>query len=468
MKRLPKPFLGFLGLFLSPLLVAVDRGGEFSGELSFEARSYLEHGAYGNTGLGDFSIILQPEYAVAWEEDRKVVSFEPFIRFSSLDDERTHGDIRELSFVGSWDLFELRIGISKVFWGVTESQHLVDVINQTDLVESPDGEDKLGQPMVNFVYVNEYGNFEFFILPYFRERTFSGYDGRFRTNLVVDGESPIYLHGDEESHIDGTLRLHGDKLGQPMVNFVYVNEYGNFEFFILPYFRERTFSGYDGRFRTNLVVDGESPIYLHGDEESHIDGAIRWSHYLGGLDWAISYFEGTDREPTLKANLIGTKLVPVYGQSKQASLELQYVVGDWLLKSEVLSKDSDQNGNYWAMVAGFEYTFANYYQGMDVGVLYEYLYDDRGESSGSGLDDASFVGSRIALNDEKSLEFLVGGIVEHETGKLSNAFIESSRRINENWKWTIEGSFFAKPKSGSFLEKIKRDDYLQGSLSYFW
>ena len=399
MKRLPKPFLGFLGLFLSPLLVAADRGGEFSGELSFEARSYLERGAYGNTGLGDFSIILQPEYAVAWEEDRKVVSFEPFIRFSSLDDERTHGDIRELSFVGSWDLFELRIGISKVFWGVTESQHLVDVINQTDLVESPDGEDKLGQPMVNFVYVNEYGNFEFFILPYFRERTFSGYDGRFRTNLVVDGESPIYLHG---------------------------------------------------------------------DEESHIDGAIRWSHYLGGLDWAISYFEGTDREPTLKANLIGTKLVPVYGQSKQASLELQYVVGDWLLKSEVLSKDSDQNGNYWAMVAGFEYTFANYYQGMDVGVLYEYLYDDRGESSGSGLDDASFVGSRIALNDEKSLEFLVGGIVEHETGKLSNAFIESSRRINENWKWTIEGSFFAKPKSGSFLEKIKRDDYLQGSLSYFW
>jgi|TARA_B110000483_G_scaffold105369_1_gene128600 hypothetical protein len=399
MKRLPKPFLGFLGLFLSPLLVAVDRGGEFSGELSFEARSYLERGAYGNTGLGDFSIILQPEYAVAWEEDRKVVSFEPFIRLSSLDDERTHGDIRELSFVGSWDLFELRIGISKVFWGVTESQHLVDVINQTDLVESPDGEDKLGQPMVNFVYVNEYGNFEFFILPYFRERTFSGYDGRFRTNLVVDGESPIYLHG---------------------------------------------------------------------DEESHIDGAIRWSHYLGGLDWAISYFEGTDREPTLKANLIGTKLVPVYGQSKQASLELQYVVGDWLLKSEVLSKDSDQNGNYWAMVAGFEYTFANYYQGMDVGVLYEYLYDDRGESSGSGLDDASFVGSRIALNDEKSLEFLVGGIVEHETGKLSNAFLESSRRINENWKWTIEGSFFAKPKSGSFLEKIKRDDYLQGSLSYFW
>ena len=399
MNQILKHYWGIFGLVLGSLVLAGDLPGEFFGEVSFETRGYLERGAHGNTGQGDFSIVLQPEYVLAWEEDRKVVSFEPFIRLSSLDEERTHADIRELSFVGSWDLFELRLGISKVFWGVTESQHLVDVINQTDLVESPDGEDKLGQPMINFVFVNEYGNFEVFFLPYFRERTFSSYDGRFRTNLSVDTDSPIYL----------------DR-----------------------------------------------------DEESHLDGAIRWSHYWGGFDWAISYFEGTDREPAFKANVSGTKLIPIYGQSKQVSVELQYVVGDWLLKSEVLSKDSDQIRNYWAMVAGFEYTFANYYQGMDIGMLYEYLYDDRGDSAGSGLDEASFVGSRIALNDEKSLEFLVGGIFEHETGKLSNAFLESSRRIDENWKWTVEGSFFVKPKSGSFLEKIKGDDYLQTSLSYFW
>ena len=40
--------------------------------------------------------------------------------------------------------WSLSIGLGKVFWGVTEFNHLVDVINQTDLVEGIDGEAKLG------------------------------------------------------------------------------------------------------------------------------------------------------------------------------------------------------------------------------------------------------------------------------------------------------------------------------------
>ena len=204
--------------------------GEFSGELSFETRGYFHEGAHENSDRVDLSIILQPQYVIAWDEDRKVFTFEPFVRYSSLDNERSHVDIRELSFLGSWELIELRVGISKVFWGVTESQHLVDVINQTDLVESPDGEDKLGQPMINIAYVNEFGNFEVFLLPYFRERTFSGIDGRFR--------------------------------GSPVVNM-------------------------------------ETASYLSGSGNNHLDAAFRWSHYIDELDWALSYFEGTDREPRL-------------------------------------------------------------------------------------------------------------------------------------------------------------------------
>lgn len=373
--------------------------GEFSGELSFETRGYFHEGAHENSDRVDLSIILQPEYVIAWDEDRKVFTFEPFVRYSSLDKERSHVDIRELSFLGSWELIELRVGISKVFWGVTESQHLVDVINQTDLVESPDGEDKLGQPMINIAYVNEFGNFEIFLLPYFRERTFSGIDGRFR--------------------------------GSPVVNM-------------------------------------ETASYLSGSGNNHLDAAFRWSHYIDELDWALSYFEGTDREPRLYKNADGTALEPVYGLARQASLEVQYTISDWLLKAEVLSRHSDLHGNYWASVTGFEYTFANVHRGMDVGFLYEYLYDDRKELAGSGLDNATFLGSRVALNDENGFELLVGSIIDHQTGRMNNAFLESTRRINENWKWTLESNFLVSPRSGSFLEQVKRDDYLQASLSFFW
>ena len=80
---------------------------------------------------------------------------------------RTHADLREAYFLlfgeigdGEW---ELRVGIDQVFWGVTESQHLVDIINQIDLVEHPNGETKLGQPMVNITYSSDWGIVEFFV-----------------------------------------------------------------------------------------------------------------------------------------------------------------------------------------------------------------------------------------------------------------------------------------------------------------
>ena len=52
-----------------------------------------------------------------------------------------------------------------MFWGVTESQHLVDVVNQTDLVENPDGEEKLGQLMVNLTVARSWGTLNLFVAP---------------------------------------------------------------------------------------------------------------------------------------------------------------------------------------------------------------------------------------------------------------------------------------------------------------
>lgn len=59
------------------------------------------------------------------------------------------------------DGWEPRIGVDKVFWGVTESVHLVDIVDQTDLVENPDGEDKLSQPMVYLSLPRDRGMLDF-------------------------------------------------------------------------------------------------------------------------------------------------------------------------------------------------------------------------------------------------------------------------------------------------------------------
>ncbi|MGR6873672.1 hypothetical protein ACU6U9_15480 [Pseudomonas sp. HK3] len=151
------------------------------------------------------SVALRTELYKAFENDHSV-TFKPFYRFDETDDERTHGDIRELIWHKVADEYELKAGIGKVFWGVTESQHLVDIINQTDAVESLDGEEKLGQPMVQLLLERDWGNLDLFVLPYHRERTFVGEDGRL--GLGQNYADAQYESSDEENHVDVAARFY--------------------------------------------------------------------------------------------------------------------------------------------------------------------------------------------------------------------------------------------------------------------
>jgi hypothetical protein len=119
----------------------------------------------------------------------------PFVRLDGSDGRRSHFDFREAAvrFVG--DGYELEVGVSKVFWGVAESQHLVDIVNQTDLVESPDGEDKLGQPMAHLTVPRRWGTLSLFVLPLARERTFPGAGGRLRPAPPVEAGGSVFEGG---------------------------------------------------------------------------------------------------------------------------------------------------------------------------------------------------------------------------------------------------------------------------------
>ena len=151
------------------------------------------------------SVALRTELYKEFEGDQSV-TFKPFYRFDENDDERTHGDIRELIWHKLADDYELKAGIGKVFWGVTESQHLVDIINQTDAVESLDGEQKLGQPMLQLMLERDWGNLDLFVLPYHRERTLVGKKGRL--GIGQDYADAVYESSDEENHMDIAARFY--------------------------------------------------------------------------------------------------------------------------------------------------------------------------------------------------------------------------------------------------------------------
>ena len=82
----------------------------------------------------------------------------------------------------------------------------MDIVNQTDLVEDIDGEDKLGQPMVHLSLVRGWGILDVHLLTGFRERTFPGVNGRPRYLIPIDTDSPTYESGAGDARVDGVVR----------------------------------------------------------------------------------------------------------------------------------------------------------------------------------------------------------------------------------------------------------------------
>lgn len=177
---------------------------EITGSAGIDLRYYLQDALYLEQERTYSSMFITPELYSEFNDGQDTLIFKPFYRVDEHDDERTHGDIRELQWAHYQDNWETKVGIGKVFWGQTESLHLVDIINQTDAVESVDGESKLGQPMVNFSYFSDYGNISVFVLPYFRERTFQSTEGRLRPPLAIS--DAMYESSKEKSNIDYALR----------------------------------------------------------------------------------------------------------------------------------------------------------------------------------------------------------------------------------------------------------------------
>ncbi|MDX8377868.1 MAG: hypothetical protein R8L53_07580 [Mariprofundales bacterium] len=152
------------------------------------------------------SATFEPELVYEWNGGDDRFTFTPFVRLDNNDKRRSHVDIREASWLHFSTRWDVAIGISKVFWGVTESVHLVDIINQSDAVEDITAEEKLGQPMINFNTEQSWGILSLFALPAFRNRTFTADNARLHGSLAIDVNNPIYESNKKERHMDWAAR----------------------------------------------------------------------------------------------------------------------------------------------------------------------------------------------------------------------------------------------------------------------
>jgi len=401
-----KPHLALLfTCMLLPCLLTsriVEASTEVSGTAAIEYRYFMQDPLFTQQDYSQLSFYLEPEIYRSWNNDLDSITFKVFYRKDQQDDERSHADIRELMWLHVGDDWELRTGIGYVYWGQTESLRVVDIINQTDSVEAIDGEDKLGQAMINLTLIRDWGNLDLFILPGFRERSFPGRKGRLRPGFVIEQNKALY----ESS------------------------------------------AGKD-----------------------HVDFASRWTHTLGDWEVGLSYFNGTSRDPSFVPSLVEneTKLTPFYRQMQQVGLDMVVVKGDWLYKFEGVYRATNKEDNYFAMIAGFEYTTIGVLDSVwDIGWLMEYQFDDRDTLATKPGQNDLMLGSRLVFNDVNGTEILMGLVQDLDNSSTRTGFIEASSRINDNWKWRLETWLFSVADATDLTYDIRQDDYVQLNLEYYF
>ncbi|MBI1392669.1 MAG: hypothetical protein GC152_08010 [Alphaproteobacteria bacterium] len=382
---------------------------EFTAEVSAELRYFADGPAYaGQIERWQPSIVLEPELRWSDADRTHQVAILPFYRADFQDEEREHFDLREAYYrYNDDDGWSVTLGLAKVFWGRTESRHLVDIINQSDSVEDIDEEDKLGQPMAHLSVLRNWGTLDFFVMTGFRDRTFPGADGRLRFELVVDTDDPIFERDGRRAAPDFAAR--------------YSHYVGSWDFGVAVFHgtsREPRFAieGAGGRIRPvyDRITQGSIDLQYTKDAWLWKAEAIVREGHGDAFFAAVAGFEYT--------------LYQVFGTGADLGLLTEYQ-----------------------------------HDGRDEGLVLE----DLGLGAPTSVlaapvtvaNDDVFMGARLALNDLKETTLLVGGTID-VADQSTGMFIEAERRLGENWAVELQARLFLNADPGNVLFVFREDDFL--------
>ena len=388
--------------------VAQIETGEISGRLSVESRWFPKTGAYSGQRAHGSGFVVEPKLYV---EDARGRSFTlaPFFRFDAGDKRRTHVDLREACFLFFGEVgnqgWEVRLGVDRVFWGVTESRRLVNIVNQVDLVEHPYKEPTLGQPMAHLTLSGDWGAVEVFGMTGHRARTFPGRSGRLRFPYIVDNERVSYESDAGRWHPDVAAR--------------YSRSAGNMDVGI---------SVFDGNSRDPLLMPGVDRM---------------------GLPVLLPEYDRI-RQFGLDAQLTaGPWLFKLEALGRAGARDRRGVAAE-----------------YAAATMGGEYTFYSVIgSGADLSLIGEWNYDGRGRNATTIFQNDLFVAARLAFNDVRSTEVLGSVMNDIDTTTRVLTF-EFNRRLSGRFSLRVEAIALLDVDPADLSYASRRDSFVELRLIY--
>ena len=415
--RCPAPFVAAC-LMASVLSAASEDEDEtptrlsLSGRVSAEGRVFLLPAALAGQRSLVTGAVAEPTLHVD-RPDGPTLTVTPFLRYDDSDPRRSHFDVREAYLLldggfGATGGWEAGLGVGQVFWGVAESNRLVDVVNQVDLVEHPDGEAKLGQPMAHLTWFGDWGAIAVIAMPFHRPRTFPGRRGRLRLPLVVDRDRVQY---------------DSPRNGRPDLAARYHHSLGALDLGM------SAFQGVDREpfLQPTATVGGEPVLVQHYGEIRHLGLDLQWT----AASW-----------------LFKAESIHRAGSRNRLGVEQ----------------------DLFAAVLGAEYAFHSPVARADVSLLAEWSYDSRGDLATPGrspntFDNDAFLGARFAFDDVQSTELTASLVAD--VGRPTRALaVEFARRITNTWSLRAEALALVAVDETEIHHGMRHDSFIDMSLVY--
>ena len=389
---------------------------EFGGYVESEVRIFPSSAKYDDQRDATVSpsVAAEPSATYSWDNRAQYVEFTPFARLDADDHRRSHADIREMYYSYLGNGYDVLVGMHRVSWSIVESRNILDIINQTDLVEDPVGSEQMGQPMLNLKLYPQIGTFDLYVMSGFRERTFPGDDARFRGPLPIK---------EKDAHYDSSM------------------------------------------------------------EELAPDFAARFTRTVGPVDFGLSYFYGTSREPRLQVEFErfgDIRFAPKYDRIQQPGANIQLTLGDWQLRSEGIFR-SGQGESFFSNVSGVEYTFFDVMEvggnNLDIALFAEYIYDGRENDqnnvngnfydTSTFLDNDAFGGFRLTFNDENDSAIRGGVAVDVDSGVVLTSF-EAETRVVDNLRAALKVRGILNTGNNDPEHAFSDDSYFGLSLRWYF
>ena len=383
---------------------SADNDWQINSEIGLEIKEFHKNEAYSNQ-QNTYSSFIKSEIFFDFKNDLEFL-MEPYLRYDRYDKNRSLFDFKENNLTYYYNDIQLKAGISEVFWGITESKNLVDIINPKD---------------------------------------------------VTDGDQKA-------------------KLGQTMLAFSnYSEKFGILDFYYLPFFKNSSQIGEEGRLRLSKPIENYNIVYEGGAGSKVPSWALKWEHSFRFFDFSLQGFRGNSRESSTIGKLenLQLKYFQGYERISQIGTYFQVISGPIIYKLEVIKRNGQKNAknireNFFSYTLGLEHLINNLFENKwDLTSFIEYHNDDRNGDSTDILQNDLFLATRLNFNNIDGTEFLTSITLDTDGGGNTST-VELSSRITDNIRVTGSYNSYWSANETDILYSFRRDNYFSiNIINYF-